>query len=389
MTMPPNHQPPIATTVTVQRFGPVAPDMPADADVSDAPDISDAPDAVDATDAFDGWRSALTGVFDVSLEPRAAQDFRARIIAHDFGQAVMVDSRAGAQRFRRDGRTIARGGLDHIMIQLYRQGGFSGEAEGRAMTVTPACVNLFDMSRTMQSDAGAFDALTLIVPRMLLMPLLDRPEDLHGLVLGADSAAGRILAGHMESLWAEAARSGQPPGAALIQGTAGLIAGCVRDRIAAAPLPDSEAGAIIRHGLRAGVVSAIHRHIDANLASPELSPQQLMRQFHLSRPTLYRLFEASGGVMNEIRNRRLRRCFADIIDPAHQHRRLADIAYAWGFNDEAGFSRAFRRAFGLSPRDARRAASDGLPAIGDDASEIGPGPRDRALDRWIRHLRAL
>ena len=80
----------------------------------------------------------------------------------------------------------------------------------------------------------------------------------------------------------------------------------------------------------------------------------------LSRSTLYRLFESVGGVAAYIQRERLRAardalCSPDNIRPIHA------IAEACGFADASVFSRAFRHAFGCSPRDARAAAASGAP----------------------------
>jgi len=50
---------------------------------------------------------------------------------------------------------------------------------------------------------------------------------------------------------------------------------------------------------------------------------------------------------------RLERCRRDLLDPAHAARHISDIAFAWGFNDLAHFSRIFKQRFGASPREWR------------------------------------
>ena len=51
---------------------------------------------------------------------------------------------------------------------------------------------------------------------------------------------------------------------------------------------------------------------------------------------------------------RLERCKRDLAAPAHAHRHIGEIAFAWGFNDLSHFGRVFREHYGLSPRDWRQ-----------------------------------
>jgi len=54
--------------------------------------------------------------------------------------------------------------------------------------------------------------------------------------------------------------------------------------------------------------------------------------------------------------RRLDATRRDLCDPALAARSISEIAFAWGFNDAAHFSRAFRARFGRSPRELRAGA---------------------------------
>jgi AraC-like DNA-binding protein len=51
----------------------------------------------------------------------------------------------------------------------------------------------------------------------------------------------------------------------------------------------------------------------------------------------------------------LERCLDDLRDPALADVPIARIAARWGMANHAQFSRAFRAAYGVTPREARAA----------------------------------
>jgi AraC-like DNA-binding protein len=93
-------------------------------------------------------------------------------------------------------------------------------------------------------------------------------------------------------------------------------------------------------------------YIEMNISEPGLSAEHLAKAFHMSRATVYRLFEAEGGVTNFIIARRLERSIL-MLTSQDKPRYVGEIAFGLGFASEAHFSRKFRQRFGMSPREAR------------------------------------
>lgn len=111
------------------------------------------------------------------------------------------------------------------------------------------------------------------------------------------------------------------------------------------------------------------RFILSNLASHDLPPEALSRELAISRTRLYELFETSGGVANYIRRRRLSAAHVMLADSS-DHRRIAEIGLAIGFDSAVNFSRAFTQQFGYRPSNIyKRNSADGAgPAEHMDAS---------------------
>lgn len=330
-----------------------------------------------AATAMEAWREASGPLFDVSFRSQEQIDnFRLLLDTHHLGQMVMAYTRSVAQRFHRDRSVVAISAVDHYLVQIYTAGGFTGHAGTREMCVEAGDVSILDMSQTMSTEASDFANISLVVPRETLAPLLKDPDNLHGLVLPRASSLGQLLGDHLLSLRQAAPQMTEAQAMATRQATAALIAGCFG--------PAAAAAAAAGESLRSASLYAIKRHIERELASPDLTPDTICRAFGLSRANLYRLFQPLGGVADYIRNRRLDRAFADLVSPALAHRRVTDISYSWGFESDAAFSRAFRQAFGLTPRDAR-ALRGALPRQERDAAEDDRYP---PLRRWIKELRA-
>ena len=92
-----------------------------------------------------------------------------------------------------------------------------------------------------------------------------------------------------------------------------------------------------------------------HLSEPELTPQRIAKENHISLRYLHLLFVDAGITVSAwIRSQRLERCAADLANPALAEQSITQIAHRWGFNDLGHFGKLLHRKFGASPRDYRR-----------------------------------
>ena len=74
----------------------------------------------------------------------------------------------------------------------------------------------------------------------------------------------------------------------------------------------------------------------------------------------------------------------ELCNPAHDHRRIYEIAFALGFSSEAPVDRVFRSTFGLSPSDVRgRAQATRVDASRPEPADIANG----GYEEWARQLK--
>jgi AraC-like DNA-binding protein len=98
----------------------------------------------------------------------------------------------------------------------------------------------------------------------------------------------------------------------------------------------------------------IAMYLRQHLGDPDLSPAQVARAHNISVRHLYNLWagrDVSPG--RWIIQERLEAARRELAKPAAQSRTIAAIAHQCGFTDAAHFSRRFRDAYGMSPRDWR------------------------------------
>jgi AraC-like DNA-binding protein len=77
-------------------------------------------------------------------------------------------------------------------------------------------------------------------------------------------------------------------------------------------------------------------------------------EMRVSPSTLHRIWAGEAcSLADWIWAQRLDAARRDLCDPGLAARSVSAIAFSWGFNDAAHFSRAFRARFGRSPRELK------------------------------------
>ena len=321
---------------------------------------------------FEAWQAHIGPFFDVDRPEGPALDrFGAQLEVGLLGDVMTGRCQASAQGFERSELKVARDAHDHLMIQVFRSGGTRARVGGRELSAGPGDIWVIDMLEPMASETSDFANVSIVAPRALVAGGLRDPDAHHLRRIGGDQPIARLFSAYLDTLVGALGELSAAEATQLVPATLRLTEALLN----AAPGAE-RAGIDRREGDRA-LLLAGRRLIEARLADPELTPEALARALGLSRARLYRVFAPVGGVAAYIRARRLKRSLADLLDPAQAHRPIYEIAFAWRFGSESDFSRAFRRRFGLSPRDARQARL---------ARPAQSGEAGLAHERWLAEL---
>lgn len=321
---------------------------------------------------LDAWMDSVSLVFDVDPAARRhAADFHGRVESAMIDGLVFSRCRSRAQAFDRSVTRFAADGLDHYMIQLFLKGGVEMSRGERVVTATRGVIVGFDLGDALVSANEDFDLYSVFVPRRRLAPLLRRPDSLQGVVVSTDDGAGALLGDYMHSLYRCAADLNDEEAVESAEVLLRLMAMAFN----AAPLDRRDPPEWAEHA----VLLKARAAIGVRAGDPDLSPARIAAEIGVSRTRLYRAFQSIGGVMEAVREVRLRRCFADLVSPGQSHLQIATIGYRHGFRDPAHFTRAFRAQFGLAPGEARAGSSVARPLSGAAAA----WGLDRSLETWI------
>lgn len=113
-----------------------------------------------------------------------------------------------------------------------------------------------------------------------------------------------------------------------------------------------------RSGTAAGHIGGIYARaltfIDRHVADLDLSSELVADHLGISRRYLDRIFQQNGESVHEtIQSLRLQNCASELASQEGRFQGIADIAYGWGFQNAAHFSKAFRKKYNQSPSDYR------------------------------------
>ncbi|MES4904137.1 MULTISPECIES: helix-turn-helix domain-containing protein [unclassified Streptomyces] len=201
-----------------------------------------------------------------------------------------------------------------------------------------------------QLDAadGTVSAAEVLIPRALLPisgGLADRQVAMR---LPGRAGMGALLVQFLTGLVTDSTPYGPSDSARLGVIVLDLAAALLAQRRGTQAQPET-----FQHALAMRVRGYIHQH----LSDPELSLERIAAAQHISVRSLHRLFRHQNTTASAyIRHQRLERARRELADPALRTRPIHAIAARWGFRRPADFTRAFRAAYGMAPKDFRHLA---------------------------------
>jgi len=324
-------------------------------------------------EGWEAWRGMLAPLFDIR-EENAPHRFRAEIDAFDLRKMLVARLAFGGVRQTglRSPELIRRSGLDHYAVELCLENdGYLCESGSGTADFGAGSIAVLDLGQANALTSENSVSITLTVPRETLDCCCPGVERLHGTRIGTGLSG--LLADHMRSLYRHLPKIGEAEADSVVEGTIALVSACLA--------PSSRRLGEARAVIDCTLFDRARRHIEARLDDPHLTPTAICAAVGASRSNLYHLFRHSGGVAHYVRERRLRCIYAALRAPT-ERRRIAELAYSYGFTSAAHFSRAFRELFGCSARDVRDLARTRALSLPREATAAG------SVESWLKNLQA-
>ncbi|WP_335935044.1 AraC family transcriptional regulator [Streptomyces sp. PTD5-9] len=309
-------------------------------------------DTFDPQDRVEAFHHALT---DASVPNDIVHEvpdtgMRARVEAWRVGALDLVDARSTGFEVRRTARHV-RWHRDRpvVSVSLQSRGVHHAENGGERYTLGSDDVAVFHElapRRYGWSGEGASQAITIDVEHLAVSvdtvvraSLRLRASPLHDLVLT-----------HLRAFWRDpGALAADPGAAALSNATIELVRALLTS--AAHDEDDRRVRSALDDSLAARIMAYVRRH----LADPELTPDRIAREHAVSRRQLYAVLARAGISLEQwVIGERLEAACRLLTSPRHIGLPVSAVAARCGFTSPSHFTRRFRAAYGVTPREWRR-----------------------------------
>ncbi|GAA0549362.1 MULTISPECIES: AraC family transcriptional regulator [Streptomyces] len=307
-------------------------------------------------DRFDRWRE-LVGQTHAPLDLRSDHwaDFRASQRLLDLGAVSVWPTAFQPLCFRRTPKLIRQSDPEGLHISLPLSGALRAVRGEEEAVYGPDSLCVVDTSRPVDihggDDASLHTGVGLEVPKALLPLPRNQLDQVTGLRLSAQEGFGSLLAQLLTQL-AKSTDSYQPTdgprlGTVVVDLLSALIAHALDSDNSLPPETRQQA-----------LVLRIRAFVQQHLHDPHLTPRTIAAAHHISTSYLHRLFQnEEETVAAWIRRQRMERARHHLADPAQRTTPIHAIAARCGFPHASDFTRAFRSAYGIPPKDYRNQSS--------------------------------
>lgn len=301
------------------------------------------------TESLGEFRNAVSNWFvplQVTSTSTSTHSFNAQLSTVDADGVAFTEVAASPHVVERTPETICRGGGGYYKVSLLLAGQSVLVQDGREVIMRPGDLTVYDTSRPYSLlFTEEFRNLIMMFPKDRLNIPVPFTEQLTAVSMREQSDLAPVVASFLSEFPTQLAKLPERVRSKLGNTSLDLV-GTLFSQVldVGAPAQDPHRQ----------LLQKIHTFIEDRLGSSDLSPTFIAEAHYISTRHLHSLFrEVDTTVSTWIRERRLERCRADLLNPLFADRTISSVAARWGFVDGAHFSRLFKSTYGVAPSDLR------------------------------------
>jgi AraC-like DNA-binding protein len=256
-----------------------------------------------------------------------------------------------AQRVLRTPSRISRASDDFVLVAVGTSGVNGVFQDGREAVMSSGQFVIYDTTRPYELRFDdSFSQMVFQIPRKLLHQRVGSFDSLTATTFSGERPLERLACEFLLGMSKTIDEIDSATATRLLDQALDLVAMAFADRM------QQHSSDLSFH--RSALLYRLKNYILTHLRDPELSVPRAAAAIGISpRYASDLMASEQTSFRSYVQMQRLERCKRDLSDPAHMARHISDIAFGWGFNDLAHFSRIFKQKFGASPREWRERAT--------------------------------
>lgn len=302
---------------------------------------------------FDAWCDVLSAN-DIPMQIECARrdTFRAEMRTKNLGGINFFDIRADAHRAMRTAALLTSDDTRVYGVTLQIEGTSSLTQDGQTSILQPGDFALYDSTREFERDfPEGYRCFIVRFPHSMMQLPSHTLSSVTATRFGANEGVGVVVSPFLAETANNLSELSGWTGVRVAHALIDLVSSALAEKLTDAQIASANP--------RAHAFVRVCEYIMQNLGDPTLSPDVIAHANFISTRQVHKIFHAERITVSQfIRDRRLEECRRQLADPADAHLTVGQIAAQWGIYDGAHFSRIFRNAYGISPREYRRSQLD-------------------------------
>jgi AraC-like DNA-binding protein len=286
----------------------------------------------------------------LEIKARARREFEAAASVAELGPLRFVRVDSDPATVEHKAPHVAQTRERHFRVVLAVRGRVSLRHAGRDAMLEEGDFALLDDSVPYRLDfERPTRALCVAALPSTMQAYLPAPTRVCGLRMPGDRPLNKLATTMVLALWAEIESEYLP-----VEQRPALARSFLQ--VVAASYAVDHTSPVARSVVKAVRVTEIKQYIETHLRGPELTPTAIAAALGYSRRYVRLLFAAENdSVSAYLLRRRLEECAFELAQPQWFGRSITATASDWGFRSVTHFARAFKTAYGATPRAYKHA----------------------------------